>query len=37
MVEYGKTTLSSKFVQLPDMPTNFNRPILKQTIKQEKK
>ena len=26
MVESGKTTLSSQFVQLPDTPTNFHRP-----------
>ena len=25
MVESGKTTLSSQFVQVPDMPTNFHR------------
>ena len=25
MVESGKTTLSSQFVQLPDTPTNFHR------------
>ena len=26
MVESGKTTLSSQFVQIPDTPTNFHRP-----------
>ena len=26
MVESGKTTLSSQFVELPDTPTNFHRP-----------
>ena len=33
MVESGKTTLSSQFVQLPDTPTNFHRPSTSRSTK----
>ena len=33
MVESGKITLSSQFVQLPDTPTNFHRPSTSRSTK----
>ena len=33
MVESGKTTLSSQFVQLPDTPTHFHRPSTSRSTK----
>ena len=33
MVESGKTTLSSQFVQLPETPTNFHRPSTSRSTK----
>ena len=33
MVEFGKTTLSSQFVQVPDTPTNFHHPSTSRSTK----